>query len=117
MALTAEQQIDFMANHDFGERHSVLVEQPSSRRSLIGEAAVDMSGRRIGERLADTLDKIVPHWREDATQARGTSTVGMPSSRAISTACNGPAPPKAKRAKSRGSCPFSTDTRRIACAS
>ena len=42
MALTAEQQIDFMANHDFGERHSVLVEKPPSRRSLIGEAAVDL---------------------------------------------------------------------------
>ena len=71
MALTAEQQIDFMANHDFGERHSVFVEKPPSRRSLIGEAAVDLSGRRIGERLADTLDKIVPHRREHAAQTRG----------------------------------------------
>jgi hypothetical protein len=71
MALTAEQQIDFMANHDFGERHSVSVEKPSSRHSLIGEAAVDLCGRRVGERLADTLDKIVPHWREDAAQTRG----------------------------------------------
>src|SRR5215471_19793702 len=71
MALTAEEQIDFMANHDFGERHSVLVEEPSSRRGLISEAAVDLCGRRMGERLADTLDKIVPHWREDAAQTRG----------------------------------------------
>src|SRR6516164_3182711 len=70
MALTAEQQIDFVANHDFGERHSVLVEKPSSRRGLIGEASVNLSSRRIGERLTDTLDKIVPYWRENAAQTR-----------------------------------------------
>src|SRR5215471_13661737 len=71
MALTAKQQIDFTANYDFGEWYSVLVEKPSSRRGQIGEAAVDLCGRRIGERLADTLDKIVPHWREHAAQTRG----------------------------------------------
>ena len=76
MALTAEQQIDFIANHNFGERCSVLVEKPSSRRSLIGKVAVDLCGRRIGERLADTLDKIVPHWREDAAQT--PSDAGKP---------------------------------------
>ena len=50
MALTAEQQIDFMESHDFGKRHSVLVEKQSSCRSLIGEGAINLSGRRIGER-------------------------------------------------------------------
>ena len=40
-------------------------------RGLIGEAAVDLCGRRIGERLANALDKIVPHRREDAPQTRG----------------------------------------------
>jgi hypothetical protein len=48
-----------------------LVEKPSSRCGLIGEPSVNLSGRRIGERLADTPDKIVPYWREDAPQPRG----------------------------------------------
>ena len=33
----------------------------------------------------------------------GTSTAGMPSSRARALACRGPAPPNATRTKSRGS--------------
>ena len=38
----------------------------------------------------------------------------MPNSCAISQACSPPHPPKATSAKSRGSCPRSTDTRRMA---
>ena len=44
----------------------------------------------------------------------GTSTRGIASSRARSQACSGPAPPKAKSAKSRGSAPSEIDTIRIA---
>ena len=71
VALTAEHEIDFMPNHDFGERHAIFGEQLPSRRGLIGEAAVDLWARRIGERLTDALDKIVPHRGEHATQTRG----------------------------------------------
>jgi len=71
VALAAEQEIDFVANHDFGERHSFFVENPPSRRSLIGEDAVDLCARCIGERLADALDKIVPHRRQHAAKTRG----------------------------------------------
>jgi hypothetical protein len=70
-ALTAEQQVGFVANHDLGQRHSVFLEKPPSRRNLIGEAAVDVCGRRIGERLADALDEIVPYRREHVAQTRG----------------------------------------------
>src|SRR5579884_1655239 len=45
---------------------------------------------------------------------RGTTTVGRWSSRAISQACSGPAPPKATKAKSRGSKPRSTEMPRMA---
>ena len=45
---------------------------------------------------------------------KGTITSGMPRSRASSTAYKGPAPPKATSAKSRGSWPRFTETRRIA---
>ena len=44
----------------------------------------------------------------------GTITLGMKISRAIATACSGPAPPKAIIAVSRGSTPFLTDTARTA---
>src|SRR5215470_3644197 len=44
----------------------------------------------------------------------GTSTVGMPSSRASALACRGPAPPKATSTKSRGSYPRWTETTRMA---
>ena len=43
MALTAEQEVDFVANHDFRQRHSFFVKKPPSRRGLIGEAAVDLA--------------------------------------------------------------------------
>ena len=46
----------------------------------------------------------------------GTRIFGTPSSRASTLACSGPAPPNAKIAKSRGSKPFSTETKRIASA-
>src|SRR6516165_2510192 len=113
MALTAKQQIDFMANHDFGERHSILVEKPPS----ISAVAASASGwPTLWTKSCRTGARTQPR-PEVMPGNRGTRTVGMPSSRAISTACKGPAPPKANRAKSRGSCPFSIDTRRIACAS
>ena len=44
----------------------------------------------------------------------GTSRRGMPSSRARAAACSGPAPPKAKRVKSRGSAPSDSETMRMA---
>ena len=56
-----------MANHDFGERHAIFVRSRASRRGLIGEAAVNLCGRGIGERLADALDKIVPYRGKHAT--------------------------------------------------
>ena len=43
----------------------------------------------------------------------GTITLATPSSRANTPACAGPAPPKAKSTKSRGSKPFSTVTLRM----
>jgi hypothetical protein len=46
--------------------------------------------------------------------AGGTSTRSMPSSSASAQPCSGPAPPNGTRVKSRGSCPRSTDTTRIA---
>ncbi len=45
---------------------------------------------------------------------RGTTTRGMWRSRASSTACSGPAPPKATSAKSRGSYPRATEITRVA---
>ncbi len=44
----------------------------------------------------------------------GMMTLGMKISRAMATACNGPAPPNAIIAVSRGSTPFFTDTARTA---
>ena len=44
----------------------------------------------------------------------GTITFGMKISRAMATACSGPAPPNAIIAVSRGSTPFFTDTARTA---
>ena len=44
----------------------------------------------------------------------GTITFGMKISRAIATACSGPAPPNAIIAVSRGSTPFFTETARTA---
>ena len=51
---------------------------------------------------------------ESTPACRGTITVLMSSRLAISHACMPPAPPKATSAKSRGSCPRSTETTRIA---
>ena len=48
-------------------------------------------------------------------RAAGRSTARMPSASAIAHACNGPAPPNATSASSRGSTPRSTVTARTAC--
>ena len=70
-----------------------------------------------------TLRVLTKSWRRSATTQpsalvmpgrAGTSTSGMPSSRASATACSGPAPPKANSAKSRGSWPRASDTMRMA---
>jgi hypothetical protein len=64
------ESVPFAPERDVACLASAL-EKPPSRRSLIGEAAVDVCGRRIGERLADALDEIVPYRREHAAQTRG----------------------------------------------
>ena len=70
-----------------------------------------------------TLRVLTKSWRRSATRQpsalvrpgrAGTSTSGMPSSRASATACSGPAPPKANSVKSRGSRPRASDTMRMA---
>ena len=55
----------------------------------------------------ETERREVPGWR-------GTSTRGIPISCARASACIGPAPPKAIRVKSRGSCPRWIEISRIA---
>ena len=62
-----------MADHDFGQRHSVFIEKLPSRRSLIGEAAIDLCARHVSQRLTDALDKIVAHRGKHAAQTRGDS--------------------------------------------
>src|SRR5699024_10714980 len=68
----------------------------------------------LGQVVLD-VDEETPQRRGDSG-ARGTMTVGMSSSFATSAPCNAPAPPKAMRAKSRGSRPRRIETRRTASA-
>ena len=90
-------------------------------------AAVAEVGLALGRQLARLRERhdvrahaVAPlvAARARAPRARrprpGTSTVEIPSSSASSHACSGPAPPKATSAKSRGSCPRSTETTRSA---
>jgi hypothetical protein len=73
VTLAAEKEVDFVANHDFGQQHSIFVQKPPSCRGLIGEAVVDLRNRRVGERLADALDKIAPDRGEHAAETLGDS--------------------------------------------
>src|SRR5207302_594787 len=52
VALAAEQEVAFVNHHDRDQRHAVFVEEPSSRLSLMGEAAVDLYRRGTGEWLS-----------------------------------------------------------------
>ncbi len=110
----AEARLDARGVHGLGG------DERAALGLLFGEDAVDAGEVEAGDRLAEAGDEVVAEVGGDAAErvgeagAGGDHHAGDAEFAGERGGVEGPAPPKAKRVKSRGSAPRESETRRMA---